>query len=83
MALPPYQISLKSTKRFKSCYWGTHRQTGDLINLFPNEKVPFNSITSLPNLMEIYQAVQKSMWGEGGGGYRQHGHPFLESTLRK
>jgi hypothetical protein len=35
MALPPYQISWKSTKRFKSYYLETHtdRQTGDLISL--------------------------------------------------
>jgi hypothetical protein len=37
MASPPYQISWKSTKRFRSYSWGTHRyihrQTGDLISL--------------------------------------------------
>jgi hypothetical protein len=35
MSLPPYQISWKSTQRFKSYLWGTQtdRQTGDLIGL--------------------------------------------------
>jgi hypothetical protein len=33
VASPAYQISLKSTSWFRSYYWGTHRQTGDLISL--------------------------------------------------
>jgi hypothetical protein len=33
MSLPPYQISLKSTKRFRNYWWGTDRQTGDVISL--------------------------------------------------
>jgi hypothetical protein len=62
MASTAYQISPKSTTRFKS-YWGggTHRQTGDLTSLFSlfNEQAKNYNVSRLNMLILCHVSSTK------------------------
>jgi hypothetical protein len=73
MALPPYQISSKSTKRLKSYYRGTHKQidtqTGDLISHFYFLKVGYTWFLMMetglvPETLVSYDRLKRLIVGE-------------------
>jgi hypothetical protein len=57
MASPAYKMSWKSTHRFKSYYWGTHRQAGDLISL-----LSFSESRLIRKTHERLRTVGYSWW---------------------